>query len=258
MVDRIVPATTEADRAEARSLLGLDDAGVVTTEPFRQWVITDDFAAERPPWELAGAVLTADVAPWETAKLRLLNASHSLLAYLGALRGYATIAEAARDETLAGATRRLMYDDVLATLDAPDGLDLPDYCEQLMGRFANPGLRHTTIQVAMDGSQKLPNRVLGTIRDRLQAGATPQGAALVVAAWMAYVASAAAGEVGFPLDDPLRDRLAAAAVAAADDRALVVNLLQVQEIFGADLSQSVLFRDLLVDQVAEARSLSGL
>jgi len=256
MVDRIVPATTAADRAEARSLLGVDDAGVVTTEPFRQWVITDDFAAERPPWELAGAVLTADVAPWETAKLRLLNASHSLLAYLGWLRGYATIAEAVRDEALADATRRLMYGDVLPTLAAPDGLDLPDYCEQLMTRFANPALMHSTTQVAMDGSQKLPNRVLGTIRDRLAAGATPQAAALVVAAWMAYVARAAVGESGLVLDDPLSDRLVAAAGAAGDDRALVANLLQIQEIFGAELSESLLLRDLLVDQVAQARALS--
>jgi fructuronate reductase len=258
MVDRIVPATTEADRAEARALLGVDDAGVVTTEPFRQWVITADFAGQRPPWELAGAVLTADVAPWETAKLRLLNASHSLLAYLGALRGYATIAESVRDETLASATRRLMYDDVLPTLAAPLGLDLPDYCEQLMARFANPNLRHSTFQVAMDGSQKLPNRILGTIRDRLDSGATPQAAVLVVAAWMAYVARAAAGEKGLPLDDPLRDRLAAAAVAAGEDAgALVANLLQVREIFGDQLSQLVMFRDLLVDQVAEVRALSA-
>jgi fructuronate reductase len=256
MVDRIVPATTEADRAEARSLLGVDDAGVVTTEPFRQWVITDDFAAERPPWELAGAVLTTDVAPWETAKLRLLNASHSLLAYLGSLRGYATIAESVRDEALADATRRLMYGDVLPTLAAPDGLDLPDYCEQLMTRFANPALKHSTAQVAMDGSQKLPNRVLGTIRDRLDAGATPHAAALVVAAWMAYVARASAGGSGLPLDDPLRDRLAAAAVAAGDDRALVTNLLQIKAIFGDELSESVPFRDVLVDQLAEARLLS--
>jgi fructuronate reductase len=259
MVDRIVPATSEADRVEARSLLGVDDAGVVTTEPFRQWVITDDFAGDRPRWELAGAVLTADVSPWETAKLRLLNASHSLLAYLGAMRGYATIAESVRDDALAAATRRLMYRDVLPTLAAPDGLDLPDYCERLMIRFANPNLRHSTIQVAMDGSQKLPNRILGTIRDRLESGATPQAAVLVVAAWMAYLARAAAGESGLPLDDPLRDRLAAAAVAAGDDpRALVANLLQVREIFGDELSQSVMFRDLLVDQLAEARSLSEL
>jgi fructuronate reductase len=162
-----------------------------------------------------------------------------------------------RDDTLAGATRRLLYGDVLPTLAAPDGLDLPDYCEQLMARFANPNLRHSTSQVAMDGSQKLPNRILGTISDRLAAGATPQSAVLVVAAWMAYVARAATGESGLPLDDPLRDRLATAAVSAGDDpRALVVNLLQIRDIFGDELSQSVMFRDLLVDQLAEARSLS--
>jgi Mannitol-1-phosphate/altronate dehydrogenases len=195
--------------------------------------------------------------PWETAKLRLLNASHSLLAYLGALRGYITIAEAMRDEALVGATRQLMYDDVLPTLSVPDGLDLPDYCEQLLQRFANPALRHRTVQVAMDGSQKLPSRVLGTIRDRFEAGATPYSAALVVAAWMTYVACAAAGDPGLPLDDPLSDRLAAAAVAAGDDhRALVADLLQFQEIFGADLSQSARFREILVDHVAELAALS--
>ena len=201
-----------------RSLLGVDDEGVVVTEPFRQWVITDDFVSDRPAWELAGAVLTRDVAPWETAKLRLLNASHSLLAYLGALSGYDTIAEAVRDDDLEAAVRRLMYDDVVPSLVAPDGLDLPDYCEQLLTRFANPSLRHRTVQVAMDGSQKLPARVLGTIRDRFAAGATPQGATLVVASWMAYVARAASDSSGLPLDDPLAGRLAKAATSAGATR----------------------------------------
>ena len=156
MVDRIVPATTDAHRDEARSLLGLADAGLVVGEPFTQWVIEDAFAGPRPAWERAGATLTGDVAPYERAKLRVLNASHSTLAYLGALRGYATIAEAVADPDLAQAVRALVDDDVLPTLVAPDGLDLARYRDDVLARFANPNTGHTTVQVAMDGSQKLP------------------------------------------------------------------------------------------------------
>ena len=187
MVDRIVPATTEADREEAARLLGVRDEAVVVAEPFLQWVIEDDFAGDRPAWERGGAVLTADVAPWEQAKLRMLNATHSMLAYLGALRGYETIAEAVQDEELSTLARALMTEDVVPTLTPPDGLDLAEYGASVLERFANPALKHRTTQVAMDGSVKLPVRMLGTVRDRLAAGAEPQVISLAVAAWMVYV-----------------------------------------------------------------------
>jgi fructuronate reductase len=250
MVDRIVPATTDAHRAAVRSLLGVEDAGVVVAEPFRQWVVTDDFAGPRPPWELAGAILTDDVAPWEAAKLRLLNATHSLLAYLGALRGYVTIAEAVGDSELAAAAHDLMRDDVVPTLVPPLGLDLEAYCTQVLHRFANPALAYTTAQVAMDGSQKLLARVLGTIRDRLAAGVVPESASLVVAAWMAYVGRAADGASGLSLDDPLADTLRAR-VAAADGEPgrLVDELLGVREIFGDDLREHAGLRAVLTEQV---------
>jgi fructuronate reductase len=250
MVDRIVPATTDAHRTAVRSLLGVEDAGVVVAEPFRQWVVTDDFAGPRPAWELAGAVLTDDVAPWEAAKLRLLNATHSLLAYLGALRGYVTIAEAVGDNELATAAHDLMRDDVVPTLVPPPGLDLDAYCTQVLHRFANPALAYTTAQVAMDGSVKLLARVLGTIRDRLAAGVVPESASLVVAAWMAYVGRAADGASGLSLDDPLADTLRAR-VAAADGDAgrLVEGLLGLREIFGDDLREHAGLRDVLAEQV---------
>ncbi len=244
MVDRIVPATTDADRDEAARLLGVRDEAVVVAEPFLQWVIEDDFAGARPAWEQGGAVLTNDVAPWEQAKLRILNATHSMLAYLGALRGYETIAEAVRDEELAALAQTLITDDVIPTLTPPDGLDLPSYGATVLDRFANPALKHRTTQVAMDGSVKLPVRLLGTVQDRLTAGAEPTTLALAVAAWMVYVKTAPT------LDDPQATRLTAALSGATTPAAVVDSLLAVETIFPATLATSAPFRDLLITHVA--------
>lgn len=252
MVDRIVPATTAADRDAARRMLGLADEGLVVAEPFRQWVIEDDFAAERPAWELAGAQFTADVAPYELMKLRILNGAHSTLAYLGALAGYPTIAETVVDPVLLGAARDLITKDVLPALVPPDGTDLVAYGEQVLERFANPALAHRTVQVAMDGSQKLPLRLLGTVRDNLRAGRHARYAAYGVAAWMAYIASPAARTgAPLPIDDPLAGRLASAARGVTDPAAVVDALLRQREIFGDDLPQVEWFRQELVSDVAE-------
>ncbi|MEU4643543.1 mannitol dehydrogenase family protein [Micromonospora sp. NPDC023814] len=252
VVDRIVPATTPRDRAEAATILGLRDEGLVVTEPFQQWVIEDDFAADRPAWELAGAVLTDDVAAWEAVKLRMLNGTHSLLAYLGALRGQETIAQALADDDLAAAADALMAEDVAPTLRVPRGLDLDRYRREVLTRFANPALRHRTAQVAMDGSQKLPVRLLDTVRDRLAAGVVPRHAALAIAAWMTYVADACDRAV--PLADPLADRLrAAVAAGGTDPHRLVGSFLDVWEIFGADLRDHDGLRAALVDHVARLR-----
>ncbi|WP_433560198.1 mannitol dehydrogenase family protein [Pseudonocardia xinjiangensis] len=250
MVDRIVPATTDDDREQAQHLMGLRDAGLVVAEPFRQWVIEDHFAGPVPAWHRVGATLTADVSPYEAVKLRLLNATHSLLAYTGALAGYETIAEAVRDETLAAAAASLMAEDALPTLRRPDDLDLDDYQRSVLDRFANPALRHRTTQVAMDGSMKLPVRLLGTVRDRLRAGAEPRWAAMAVAAWMVYVARGrdAAGRA-LPLDDPLADRLRAAA--AGSDGGLVERMLAVDEVFDPELRDSEVLRSLLTERVEE-------
>ncbi|HEU4947612.1 MAG TPA: mannitol dehydrogenase family protein [Kribbella sp.] len=246
MVDRIVPATTPEDRAEVARLLGLEDRGAVVTEPFRQWVVEDTFAAGRPAWELAGAIMTADVAPYEALKLRLLNGSHSAIAYLGVLAGHEYVAEAVREPAIGEFVARLMAEDITPTLSVPAGFDLNAYRKELIDRFGNPALRHRTQQIAMDGTQKLPQRLLGTIRDRLGAGAEPRLACLAVAAWMRFV-SAGQADDGTPVvvDDPLAARLATA-VAGAETPANVVDaLLGVREVFGDDLPADETFRALL-------------
>ncbi len=245
MVDRMVPATTDTDRKEVATLLGLEDAGVVVAEPFSQWVVQDTFAAGRPAWHLVGATLTADVAPYERMKLRLLNASHSTIAYLGALAGYAYIAEAVDDPAIAGVVDRLMVQDMTPTLTVPEGFDVAAYQGQLRERFANTALLHKTRQIAMDGSQKLPVRLLGAIRERLADGATPEAATLGVAAWMRYV-SAGVADDGTPLtlDDPLAARLREALGGATDPPAVVAALVGVTEVFG-DLRDDQTFRSLV-------------
>ncbi len=219
MVDRLVPAPTPADLAEAAELLGVTDRATVATEPFRQWVIEDRFAADRPAWEKAGALIVPDVAPYELIKLRLLNGSHSLIAYLGLLRGCATIAEAIARDDVAEAVRGLMDQDITPGLSVPPGFDLAEYKDTLLARFANPALRHRTAQVASDGSLKLPLRLLPVIDERLAAGATPAWAALGVAAWMKWVTIAP------DLNDPIAPTLKAAAGAATTPHAVVTALL---------------------------------
>lgn len=258
MVDRIVPATTEADRADAQALLGLRDEALVVAEPFRQWVIEDDFAAGRPAWERAGAGLVADVEPYEHLKLRVLNGTHSLLAYLGALAGYETISAAVGDPALADAAWRLVVDDVVPTLDPPAGVDVEAYARTVLDRYANPALRHRTTQIAMDGTQKLPVRLLGTVRDGLAAGRTPHAAIRGVAAWMVYVATAVEADGGsrLPLEDPLADELrrrVAGCGAGKQLRAavLVDRLLALDQVFAPDLRDDPRLREDLVEQVAE-------
>ncbi len=170
MVDRIVPATTDADIAEAARLLGVADAAPVVTEPYNSWVIEDRFVAPRPAWENAGADVVADVAPFETMKLRLLNGSHSTMAYLGFLMGHEFIWQASADPLLAELVERQMAEEIAPTLVAPPGADPAIYGAELMRRFRNPALPHKTQQIAMDGSQKLPQRLLNTVRDRMAGG----------------------------------------------------------------------------------------
>lgn len=242
-VDRIVPATTPAHRARAAALLGLDDAGLVVGEPYFQWVLEDAFAGPRPAWERAGATFTDDVAPYERAKLRVLNATHSTLAYHGALRGHTTIAQAVADPDLEALVRALVDEDVRPTLTG-GGPEPTAYRDEVLRRFADPGTGHTTLQVAMDGSLKLPQRLLGTVADRLAAGAVPHAAAHAVAGWVAYVRAAAAGELvvdgrPVPLDDPLAARLAE----AAGGRDPVAGLFALRQVFPEPVASSAAFRD---------------
>ncbi len=248
MVDRIVPATTAEDRAAAARALGVRDRGLVVTEPFSQWVIEDGFAGPRPAWELAGAELTGDVAPYERIKLRMLNGSHSMLAYLGVLADREFVSDAVRSDGLRDAVAGLMAVDVPPTLVLPDGFDLDAYQHDLMRRYANPALRHRTAQITMDGSQKLPQRLLGTILDRRRAGAEPALAALGVAAWMRFV-SGRRSDSGRALtvDDPLADTIATRLAGREAAAEVVDALLSLREVFAEELAGDRVLRDLLVD-----------
>ena len=243
MVDRIVPATTEADRVRVNQRLGVVDAWPVITEPFWQWVVEDHFSAGRPRLEDNGVTLVSDVAPFELAKLRLLNGSHSALAYLGYLSGFETLSEITADPAFVRFIRGLMDEEVTPTLFAHGIRDLEAYKAQLVERFQNPGLRHRAWQIAMDGTQKLPQRLLGTIRERLEAGGPIRRLALAVAAWMRYVAGV--DEQGRAIDvrDPLASKLAAIAKASgADPARLAAGLLELREVFPAELAEAPRFR----------------
>jgi fructuronate reductase len=243
MIDRIVPATTDADRDMVRQVTGLDDAWPIVTEPFTQWVIEDRFPAGRPPFEVAGAQLVDDVEPFELMKLRMLNGSHSTMAYLSYLAGHQYVSEAVADPGIRQLIHGLMTEEVIPTLPMPRA-DLEAYRDQLLARFANPALQHRTWQIAMDGTQKLPQRLLGTIRDRMAAGQPFSRLALGVAGWMRYVTGT--DEAGGPIDvrDPLSSRLRDLADAAGRDAdRLATNLLAVTEVFGPDLPASPQFRD---------------
>ncbi|MCU0883069.1 MAG: mannitol dehydrogenase family protein [Hyphomonadaceae bacterium] len=236
MVDRIVPATTEADIAAHSRATGLEDRGLVKTEPFSQWVIEDRFAGPRPDWEAAGVQLTGDVRPWELAKLRLLNGAHSGLAYLGALAGHEYVHQAVADPAFAAFVDQL-HEEAQATLSPPSGLDVAAYRADLKARFANAALMHRTRQIAMDGSQKLPQRLLFTIRTRLDRGQGIAALALAVAGWMRWQAGVDERGSAYQVDDPLAATTRAVFDAGGGSDAIARGLMQIEAVFGADLAR---------------------
>ena len=236
MVDRIVPATTDEDIVDNDRALGMHDAAPVVHEPFKQWVIEERFVAGRPEWDLAGVQFVADVAPFEAMKLRLLNASHSAFAYLGYLAGHEYIYQVAGEPDFVTFMRRLMRDEVGPTLKLPPGVDVLAYQDALVERFANPALPHRTWQIAMDGSQKLPQRILGTVRDNLAAGRRIDLLALAVAGWMRYVSGRDEAGREIKVSDPLAPEFARIAEAhRGEPRAFAAALLGLRAIFGSDL-----------------------
>ncbi|MEP6786551.1 MAG: mannitol dehydrogenase family protein [Sphingomonadales bacterium] len=190
MVDRIVPATTDTDRAELAQRIGVTDEGAVMTEPFSQWVIEDRFAGPRPRWEAVGAELVADVAPYEQAKLRMLNGAHSALAYIGLSRGHRFVHEAIADPALRPLIERLMRDEAMPTITTAPGQDLSAYADALIARFANPALQHRLAQIAMDGSQKIPQRWLETLAANQLLGRDCPAILSAIAAWIHHLRGA--------------------------------------------------------------------
>jgi len=197
MVDRIVPATGPDDLAMVEGELGCADAAAVMTEPFSQWVIEDRFAGPRPGWERIGAQVVSNVAPYETAKLRMLNGAHSALAYLGLAAGHHFVHEAVVDPAIRPLIERLMREEAAPTIAAAPGQDLPAYADALLARFANPALNHRLAQIAMDGSQKVPQRWLATLAEQQGRGRRCPSILSALAAWLRHLR----GNNG-PVDDP--------------------------------------------------------
>lgn len=242
MVDRITPAMTEASHRDLESALGRPDPNGILCEPFRQWVIEDSFAGERPQWDLAGAQFVADVAPFEEMKLRLLNGSHSFLAYLGALADKETISDCMNEPVLKSAAQKLMLDEQAPTLHVPGGVDISRYAADLIERFSNPALQHKTTQIASDGSQKLPQRLLAPIRHHLGTGRPWPLSALAVAGWMHYCRGASESSAALPLNDPLAERIRSIA-GQSDGTEYVDTLLSLTPVFGDQLPALQAFAD---------------
>lgn len=241
MVDRITPATTEDDLKRVELLTQTYDAAPVLCEPFRQWVVEDTFVnGQRPDFAAAGVELVTDVTPYEHMKLRMLNGTHSSLAYIGYLAGHETIAQTVADPVLATFVKKLWANEIMPAVEAPPSVSLSGYADALFERYANPSIRHRTWQIAMDGSQKLPQRLLGTLSQNLSDNRETPGLYLAVAAWMRYVGGV--DEKGDVIDvkDPLADRLKEISVVAKTPEQCVQSLLSVSEIFPESLAKALL------------------
>ena len=208
MVDRIVPRTTDEDRNRVEAAIGLRDAWPVLAEPYLEWVIEDQFAAGRPDWTVGGARFVDQAAPFETLKLRMVNGAHSALAYLSVMAGWSTVDQAVSQPALRRYLAELMRDEIVPTLPALPGLDLAQYQARLLQRYANPALKHQTRQIAMDGSQKMPQRLLDTVRARLAADQPIPGLALAVAGWLHFLRGVDQAGRRYDIQDPMADALA--------------------------------------------------
>jgi len=234
MVDRIVPAATPASLDYAAARLGLRDEAAIVCEPFTQWVIEDRFAGPRPAWEEAGALLTTDVRPYQAMKLRLLNGTHSAIAYAGQLCGLDSVSDAMAHPLVGAFARRLMLEDLRGCVSAPAGYDVLSYCRALLERFENPALAHRTQQIAMDGTQKVPVRWLPALRESLANGVERPLLERALASWLHYLCSERS-DSGAPLSisDPGAAPLAACLRQAASEADAANAALAHTPVFGS-------------------------
>jgi mannitol 2-dehydrogenase len=237
MVDRITPATTDAEREFVRNTYNLDDAFPVVAEPFKQWVIEDHFCNGRPPLEKVGVQFTGDVAPYEKMKIRLLNATHSAMGYLGYLCGYRYIFEIAQAPEFIPYLQGLMDVEVTPLLDAVPGVNLADYKQSLMERFANETIRDQALRICLDGSSKMPKFILPSISEELKRQGPVRRLTLCVASWLRFLNGKDEQGNDIPINDPQADRLIAAAKKGGKDPR---PFLEMTDIFG-DLHQSERF-----------------
>ena len=237
MVDRITPQTADADRAWLREHVGIDDGWPVVAEPFRQWVIEDDFAAGRPSFESVGVLITDDVHDWELYKLRMLNATHSCMAYLMALEGVVYVDEAMALPALRGYLERFLAREAIPTLTEIPGHPAAAYGSTVLSRYDNTGVRDQIARLCIDGTAKFPTFLIPTIERQLELGGPIACAALALAGWARYLATVPAAERAA---DPRGERSAAFAVRSLDDPQA---FLELPDVFTPALRGSARFRD---------------
>jgi fructuronate reductase len=247
MVDSITPAADDRLRALVRESTGFDDGIPVSREAYSAWIIEDVLPAAAPDLASVGAVLAADVGAWERAKLRILNGAHSSIAYLGLLLGHETVADAMDDPDLSGFIERLIEEDIVPSLE-PSPLDLRAYAGEILQRFRNPAIHHRLAQIAWDGSQKLPYRLLDTVLDAIGAGRPLERLAGPIAAWMLFIDRQT--RAGADIVDPLADRLRG----AAQGSDLIRELLALRQIFPLALAERPGFVGALRSAVETIRS----
>ncbi len=242
MVDRITPATTDDTRADVLAEFGIEDRWPVRCESFVQWVLEDTFPTGRPPLELVGVQVVEDVEPYELMKLRLLNASHQAMAYVGAVAGYRWAHEVSRDPLFAGFLLDYMHREAIPTLRPVPGIDLAAYCDELIGRFGNEAVRDPLARLAFDGSDRIPKFLLPVVRRQLETGGDIRRCALVLAAWSRFLEGTDETGEPTPIDDrrsaDLADALRAELVAPG-------SFLDYRPVFG-DLGSNARLRDAFV------------
>jgi fructuronate reductase len=237
MVDSITPAADDALREKVERDVGLTDMLPVQRESFIQWVIENKFSGPRPAWEKVGAILADDVAPYENAKLRILNATHSALAYLGSLMGIETVYQAINNQALSAYIHQLMKSEIVPSIQPVSGMDIDEYAAAILQRYKNPTIKHYLSQIAWDGSLKIPIRILKTLTENLGAGRSIRLLCIAIAGWMHFVRTTAV--LGQELSDPLAEKLlkigSDCCLDAADD---VNRFMLLEEVFNRELSQN--------------------
>jgi len=235
MVDRITPATTDEHRALVKEKFGIDDGWPVMTESFKQWVIEDHFPLGRPAWESVGAQMTTDVLPYEKMKLRLLNASHQALCYIGMLLGYQLVHETMEDQDIRKLVEKMMDDEVTPLLSEVPGVNLTDYKKTLIERFGNPAIRDQLSRIGIYGSSGIPKFLLPSLEEQLQRGGPIKLMSFTIASWFRYLTGLDESGKEMQMLDPMAQTLRERAKAAGRDAA---QLLAMPEIFNENLANS--------------------
>ena len=252
MVDRIVPATRDEDLADFASATGVEDCGLVVGEPFRMWVLEDRFDGLLPAWDRAGAMFVKDVAPYEILKMRVVNGIQSNLCQLGVLSGIDFMADVMAEDVFSNFASRTISREVVPHLPAVPGIDVSTYVAETISRLKNPALKHRTLQISTDGSQKIRQRLLEPLRAALKANMPCDGLLLGIAGWMKYASGVEYAGKALEVLDPFAERTKAIAAASGGAAAwLVDGMLSIEAIFGTDLAQNSVVKDRLAGLVAD-------